>query len=41
MEGLRCLRVHPDGQRIAFGAGQIQHEAWVLEHFLPPAENDD
>jgi Tol biopolymer transport system component len=41
MTGLRCLRVHPDGQRIVFGAGQIQHEAWVLEHFLPPAESDD
>ncbi len=35
MAGLHNLRVHPDGQRIVFDAGQIQHEVWVLEDFLP------
>jgi len=35
MQGLRHLRVHPDGQRIVFDAGQIRHETWVLENFLP------
>jgi len=29
------LRVHPDGQRIAFMAGQRFHELWVMENFLP------
>jgi Tol biopolymer transport system component len=41
MKGLRNLRVHPDGQRIVFDAGQIQNEAWVLENFLPtPKEGE-
>ena len=35
MEGLRHLRVHPDGQRIVFDGGHIQDEVWVLEDFLP------
>ena len=34
MEGLRNLRVHPDGQRIVFSAGQNQDEVWVMEGFL-------
>ena len=34
MQGLRHLRVHPDGERIVFGAGQVQDETWVLENFL-------
>ena len=34
MQGLRHLRVHPDGQRIVFDAGQVSHETWVLENFL-------
>jgi beta-lactamase regulating signal transducer with metallopeptidase domain/WD40 repeat protein len=29
------LRVHPDGQRIAFSAGKRIHELWVMENFLP------
>ncbi len=29
------LRVHPDGQRIAFMAGHRRHELWVMENFLP------
>jgi Tol biopolymer transport system component len=36
MQGLRHLRVHPDGERIVFGAGQVQHEIWVVENFLAP-----
>jgi dipeptidyl aminopeptidase/acylaminoacyl peptidase len=35
MEGLRDLRVHPDGQRIAFRAGHNQGEVWVMDDFLP------
>ena len=41
MQGLRHLRVHPDGERIVFGAGQIKDETWVLENFLPTPEDDD
>ena len=41
MKGLRDLRVHPDGQRIVFDAGQIQHETWVLENFLPTLKEDE
>jgi Tol biopolymer transport system component len=29
------FRVHPDGRRIAFAAGEPQAEFWVLENFLP------
>jgi Tol biopolymer transport system component len=29
------LRVHPDGHRIAFAAGQSRSEVWVMEKFLP------
>ncbi len=38
MVGLRDLRVHPDGQRIAFTAGQGKAELWALENFLPKPE---
>jgi hypothetical protein len=38
MEGLTSLRVHPDGRRIAFSAGQRDKaEVWVMENFLPAA----
>jgi len=34
--GFRDLRIHPDGQRIAFSAGQpTTAEVWVMENFLP------
>ena len=36
MPSLRDLRIHPDGTRIAFTAGQDQMEVWVLENFLRP-----
>jgi Tol biopolymer transport system component len=32
------LRVHPDGQRVAFQAAQRFHEMWVMENFLPTGE---
>jgi len=31
----RHLSVHPDGQRIAFGKGELINEVWVMENFLP------
>ncbi len=36
MDGLRDLRVHPDGRRLAFTAGRNRQEIWVMENFLPP-----
>jgi Tol biopolymer transport system component len=30
------IRVHPDGKRIAYHAGGLKTEVWVLENFLPP-----
>jgi Tol biopolymer transport system component len=41
VEGLRHLRVHPDGERIVFNAGHIQHEVWVLEGFLPEPKRNE
>jgi Tol biopolymer transport system component len=29
------IRVHPDGRRIAYHAGGLKTEVWVLENFLP------
>ena len=29
------IRVHPDGKRVAYHAGQLKSEVWVLENFLP------
>ncbi|MGH2359249.1 MAG: hypothetical protein ACRDGM_01735 [bacterium] len=34
-EGLRDLRFHPDGWRIAFYSERSQDEIWVMENFLP------
>jgi len=33
-ERLHDLRVHPDGERIVFAAGQHRTEVWVMEDFL-------
>jgi len=34
--GMNHLRVHPDGRRIGFSSMiTLQHETWVMEHFLP------
>ncbi len=38
MLSLRDLRIHPDGKRIAFTAGQNQQEVWMMENFLPSAQ---
>ena len=35
--GWGAMRVHPDGRRIAFGAGRRFHELWVMENFLSTA----
>ncbi len=35
MQGLRQMRFHPDGRRIAFTAGYLKVEVWVMENFLP------
>lgn len=29
------IRVHPDGKRVAYHAGEMKSEVWVLENFLP------
>jgi len=34
MRRLRQLRFHPDGKRIAFSAGYIEVELWVMENLL-------
>jgi Tol biopolymer transport system component len=31
------LAAHPDGVRLAYSAGQMKSEIWVMENFLPPA----
>jgi len=33
------IAVHPDGQRIAYMAGEQEEEVWVLENFLPAAKS--
>ncbi|MEE8200589.1 MAG: hypothetical protein V3R29_05400, partial [Candidatus Acidoferrales bacterium] len=35
MQGLRQMRFHPDGRRIAFTDGHLKVEVWVMENFLP------
>lgn len=35
MDRIRHVRIHPDGKQIAFFAGLIQAEIWVMENFLP------
>jgi Tol biopolymer transport system component len=35
MDALQFVRIHPDGQRIAFDAGGYSNEIWVMENFLP------
>jgi len=34
MNGVRFLRLHPDGRRIAFQAGQPDGEVWVIENLF-------
>jgi Tol biopolymer transport system component len=35
MDRISHVRIHPDGKQIAFFAGQIKAEIWVMENFLP------
>lgn len=35
MKGIVNLTIHPDGQRIAFGAGKKGREIWVMENIIP------
>lgn len=35
MEGVRDLRLHPDGRHLAFTAGNSGTDLWVMENFLP------
>ncbi len=35
VQGMSALSLHPDGRRIAVGAGQSEGEVWVMEDFLP------
>ncbi len=37
---LAQLRIHPDGRRIAYRAGEEQTEVWVMEDFLPAPGGD-
>jgi Tol biopolymer transport system component len=39
MEGLRDLRFHPNGRRIAFAVEHRKAEVWVMENFLQAAQN--
>ncbi len=39
MERLSVLRIHPDGQRIAFCSSHLSSEIWVMEDFLPKKKN--
>jgi Tol biopolymer transport system component len=34
------LRVHPDGRRVVFSAGQDRSEVWVMEGFAPQEDED-
>lgn len=35
MDSIKHLRIHPDGQHIAFHSGKRAEEIWVMENFLP------
>ena len=35
MDRITHIRVHPDGKQIAFFAGQVKVEIWMMENFLP------
>jgi len=39
MDVMQDLRLHPDGLRLAFAAGVISVEVWVMENFLPSGNN--
>jgi hypothetical protein len=35
IDNLMHMRVHLDGQRIVYTAGEYKAEIWVMENFLP------
>ena len=35
MDSVRSVSFYPDGRRIAFAAGIVKSEVWVMENFLP------
>jgi Tol biopolymer transport system component len=35
MDSVRSVSFHPDGHHIAFAAGMVKSEVWVMENFLP------
>ena len=35
LEAIHHLRLHPDGRRLAFTAGRVSQELWVMTDFLP------
>jgi Tol biopolymer transport system component len=35
MDSVRSVTFYPDGRRIAFAAGSVKSEVWVMENFLP------
>ena len=37
LHAMSQMSFHPDGQRIAFDAGQSKQEVWVMENFLQAA----
>lgn len=34
-DGLAGIRIHPDGRRLAFGAGQTRSEVWAIDNSVP------
>jgi Tol biopolymer transport system component len=40
MDLVKHLRIHPDGQHIAFTAGTKGQEIWVMENFLPKTDKE-
>jgi Tol biopolymer transport system component len=39
MDSIGHLRIHPDGQQIAFTAGKRGKEVWAMENILPKGDN--
>ncbi len=37
-EGIRDLRIHPDGRHVAYTSGRDRSAVWVMENFLPPVK---
>jgi len=40
MHRIWAVRIHPNGDRIAFTAGDVKPEVWVLEDFVPSDERE-